>query len=65
MVMQKKAWMITYPFKEWLIFFNKSMQRGISQENHHILILDGYGSHVTIEVVKPWNLAIIIKEKGC
>jgi len=53
------------PFKEWLVFFNRSMQRGNSQENHHILILDGHGSHVTMEVVKPWNLAITIKEKGC
>jgi hypothetical protein len=34
-------------------FFKKSIASGISQTNHHLLILDGHGSHVmTLETIK-------------
>ncbi len=57
MAMRKKAWMTTYLFTEQLVFFNRFIPKGISQEKCYILILNGYRSHVTIEVVKPWNSA--------
>jgi hypothetical protein len=47
--MQKQTWMISYLFKEWLSLFSKSIPWGISQDNPHLLILDGHGSHVMIE----------------
>ncbi len=49
MAMQKKAWMIAYLFSKLLAFFKKSIPSGISQANHHMLILNGHGSHVTLE----------------
>jgi creatinine amidohydrolase/Fe(II)-dependent formamide hydrolase-like protein len=33
--------------------FNKSIASGFSQTNHHLLILNGHGSHVmTLETIK-------------
>jgi len=49
MVMQKNVWMIAYFFNQWFIFFCISIPRGIFQQNCHLLILDGHGSHFTIE----------------
>jgi hypothetical protein len=49
MVMQNNAWMIVYFFKQWFSFFYKSIPKEIYQQNCHLLILDGYGSHVTME----------------
>jgi hypothetical protein len=50
--MQSKAWMITFLFKEFLSFFKSSILNGISITNRHLLILDGHGSHVTLEVIE-------------
>jgi hypothetical protein len=47
MEMQLKAWMMIFLFKEFLLFFKRSNLNDIYQINHHLLILDGYGSHVT------------------
>ncbi len=44
--------MITFLFKEFLSFFNKSVPRGMSLNNRHLLILDEHDSHVTLEVIK-------------
>ncbi len=52
MVMQSKAWMITYLFKEFLSFFKRLILSGISLTNRHLLILDGHGSHVTLETIE-------------
>ena len=53
MAMQQKAWMTSYLFSKWISHFIKSIERvgGISPERQHLLILDGYNSHVTLEVV--------------
>jgi hypothetical protein len=52
MVMQKKTWITILLFKEFLSFFNKSILGGVSFKNQHLLFLDGYGSHVTLEVIE-------------
>jgi hypothetical protein len=53
MVTQKKLWMTFFSFKELFSFFKKSIASGISQTNHHLLILDGHSSHiVTLETIK-------------
>jgi hypothetical protein len=44
--------MSTFLFKEFISFFNKSVPSGVSLNNQHLLILDGYGSHVTIEAIE-------------
>jgi hypothetical protein len=54
--MQKKAWMSGYIFYKWLdhFFRNLEVRGGISQIKRHLLILDGHGSHVTLDVIlKP------------
>jgi hypothetical protein len=38
--------------KEFLSFFNKSILGGMSLNNQHLLILDGHGSHVTLEAIE-------------
>jgi hypothetical protein len=52
MAMQSKAWMTTYLFKEFLSFFKRSIPSEISLTNRHLHILDGHGSHVTLETIK-------------
>jgi hypothetical protein len=52
MVMQSKAWMITYLFKDFLSFFKRLILGGISLTNRHLFILDGHGSHVTLETIE-------------
>ncbi len=52
MAMQSKAWMTTFLFKEFLSFFKNSILGGISISNKHLLILDGLGSHVTLEAIE-------------
>jgi hypothetical protein len=52
MAMQTKAWMTSFLFKEFLSFFKDYVQGGISQTNHHLLILDGHGSHVTLKAIE-------------
>jgi len=39
-------------FKEFPSFYNKSIPSGISQTSHHLLIMDGHGSHVTLEAIE-------------
>jgi hypothetical protein len=52
MAMQSKAWMITFLFNEFMSFFKRSIPSEISITNRHMLILDGHGSHVTLEAIK-------------
>ncbi len=47
--MQKNAWMIAYFFNQRFGFFCKSILKGNSQQNYHLLIMDGHGSHVIIK----------------
>jgi hypothetical protein len=51
--MQKKARMSDYIFYKWLdhFFRNLEVRGGISQIKRHFLILDGHGSHVTLDVI--------------
>jgi hypothetical protein len=44
--------MITYLFKEFFSFFKRSILGEISLTNRHLLILDGHGSHVTLEAIE-------------
>jgi hypothetical protein len=47
-----KAKMITFLFKEFLSFFNKSILGGMSLNNQHLSILNGHANHVTLEAIK-------------
>jgi len=53
MAMQSNGWMTTYLFQTWMTHFIRHVTKmyGLSQENKHLLVLDGHGSHVTLEVV--------------
>jgi hypothetical protein len=54
--------MIFYFFKKFLSFFKRSILNGIFHFYQHLLILDGDGCHVTIEVIKhaqPFGLDMI------
>ncbi len=44
--------MKSFLFKEFLSFFKRSILGGIFPSNHHLLILDGHGSHVNLEVIE-------------
>jgi hypothetical protein len=50
--MQSKTWMMSFLFKEFLSFFKRSIPKDIFQSNLHLLVLDGHGSHVTLETIK-------------
>jgi hypothetical protein len=55
MAMQPKAWMTGHLFKSWIRHFVKNVKDyglDISPSRRHLLILDGHGSHVTVDVVK-------------
>ncbi len=52
MAIQKRTWMITFLFKEFLFFLNKSILVGVSFSNPHLLILDGHNNHVTLEAIE-------------
>jgi hypothetical protein len=55
MAMQAKAWMTGHLFKSWIGHFVKNVHDSglsISPTCRHLLILDGHGSHVTMDVVK-------------
>ena len=55
MAMQEKAWMTCHLFKSWIGHFVKNVRDyglGISPSCRHLLILNGHGSHVTMDVVK-------------
>ncbi len=54
--------MTSFLFKEFLLFFKRSVIDGIFPINCHLLILDGHGSHVnlkTIEQVQQFGLDMI------
>jgi hypothetical protein len=45
--------MTTFLFKEFLfLFFKRSIPSGISITNRHRFILDGHGSHITLEAIE-------------
>jgi hypothetical protein len=52
MAMQSKAWMITFFFTKFLCLFKSPTPSGIYITNKHLLILDGHGSHVTLEAIE-------------
>ena len=54
MAMQPRAWMTSYLFSAWISHFVASIHKigSISHEHHHLLILDGHGSHVILEVAR-------------
>jgi hypothetical protein len=50
-----KAWMKDHLFKAWIGHFVKNIHEcrlEISPSCHHLLILNGHGSHMTMDVVK-------------
>jgi hypothetical protein len=47
--MQKKTWMISFLFKEFLFFFKKSIWGRVSFTYTHILIMDGHNNNVTLK----------------
>ncbi|KAI5082720.1 hypothetical protein GOP47_0002463 [Adiantum capillus-veneris] len=50
MAVQKKAWMTGELFQAWLKHFDDAISLQ-GKENRHLLVLDGHGSHVSLEVV--------------
>jgi hypothetical protein len=52
MAMQKKEWMTCFLFKEFLSFLKQFILDGMSTTKRHLLVLDGLGSHVTLEAVE-------------
>jgi hypothetical protein len=52
MVVQTKAWMTSFLFKDFLSFFKRSVLGGSSPSNHLLLILNGHGSHVSLEAIE-------------
>ena len=54
MAMQPNAWMTAFLFSAWISHFISIVKEryGISMQNRHLLVLDGHGSHVTLEVVQ-------------
>jgi len=52
MVVQTKAWMTRFLFKEFLSFFKRLVPSGISPSNYHLLTLDGHGSHVNLKAIE-------------
>jgi len=40
------------PSQRAFVFFQRSIPNGISLTNKHLLILDGHGSHVTLETIE-------------
>ena len=54
MGMQPNAWMTRWLFESSISHFIECLKQGpsIDLNNHHVLILDGHNSHVTLEVVR-------------
>lgn len=54
MAMQPHAWMTSYLFNAWISQFIESIWRlgSISHYYRHLFILDGHGSHMTLEVAR-------------
>ncbi|MCO5546583.1 hypothetical protein L7F22_000012 [Adiantum nelumboides] len=51
MAMQQKAWMTGELFQVWINHFKQSIDQNMGFSQRHLLILDGHGSHVSLEVV--------------
>jgi hypothetical protein len=53
MAMQPEGWMTAILFSTWISHFIESLQHkgGISLTNRHLFIVDGYNSHVILEVL--------------
>jgi hypothetical protein len=51
MVIQKK-WMLFFLFKDFFSVFKRFILGGIFTNNHHLLILNEHGSHVTLKSIK-------------
>jgi hypothetical protein len=49
-VEKKHGWHVIYSSS--FFFFIQSIRKGLSQQNRHFLILDGHGSHVTLEATE-------------
>ncbi|KAI5082358.1 hypothetical protein GOP47_0002101 [Adiantum capillus-veneris] len=61
MAMQKKAWMTGELFQAWLEHFDNAITQTMGKGNRHLLILDGHGSHVSLDVIaKAHNAGIDI-----
>jgi hypothetical protein len=58
-VMQKKAWMICFLFKEFLFFFKWFTPSGMFLTNQHLLILDGHGFLEAIDQAQKVGLIMI------
>jgi len=43
--------MTFFLFKEFLSFFKKFVLGGASFTNRHLIVLDGHGNHVALEVI--------------
>lgn len=52
MAMQTKTWMTNFLFKKLFCFFKKLIPCGISLNNRHLLVLNGHGSPVILEVIE-------------
>jgi len=50
--MQTKTWMTNFLFKKLFCFFKKLIPCGISLNNRHLLVLNGHGSPVILEVIE-------------
>ncbi|MCO5569309.1 hypothetical protein L7F22_023021 [Adiantum nelumboides] len=51
MAMQQKAWMTGKLFQAWINHFKHSIDQDMGFSQQQLLILDGHGSHVSLEVV--------------
>jgi hypothetical protein len=47
-----KAWKTSFLFKEFLSFLKRSVLGGLFPNNHHLLALDGHGSHVSLKAIE-------------
>jgi hypothetical protein len=52
MTMKRKTWMTSFLFKEFSSLFIRLVFKSISQNNKHLLILYGHGSHVILKSIK-------------
>ena len=48
------AWMIKELFMNWLCHFSSSIS-SVYPKNGHLLVLDGYGSHIIVQIIKEEN----------
>jgi hypothetical protein len=52
MAMQSKAWITSFMYKKFLLFFKRFILGGISQIKCHLSIMDRHGSHVIVEAIE-------------